>query len=471
MNMKEKLEESQKQLALHKNEINSITMSYENISHELETFKGKAKRHTAKLVAELENKIKLEEFTELALKKQRYGYITATLDPREQKEWIEGAEQIRLTKEKESLERQIEMMEMQKKSMRGRKKKDEDETQETKERLKSGLHITYKRLDEINKELDNVKLEKFDIFYKERKITEAASCYFSKAKPDQGLDAWPLLHDRYKILSLLGKGGFAEVYKAYDLEKFRYVAVKVHQMNAKWNFVVRNNFIKHTDRENKAFQSLSHPNIVKYYDTIEIDELSYGTVLEYCEGFDLDYMLKKNGQLPEKDSKAIIKQMLGAVKYLNEQTPRIIHYDLKPQNILFTKGMIVKITDFGLCKMHETEESKIELTTPGGGTYWYLPPECFEQSKEKAVISGKVDIWSIGVMFYQMLYGIRPFGNGMSQERIKSEKVILRIKSINFPDKPSISQDTKDFIKQCLTYDQNERIDIFAAYSLFSKIS
>lgn len=471
MELRTKYDDCQKQLISHKSEINSITVGYENICTELESLRNKAKRHTMKLVIELEQKLKVEEFTDLAFKKQRFGYMIVSSENRDQKEWIEGADHARLMAEKEELEKEVESLEIERKSMRGRRKRDEDENKETKERIKSGLYMTYKRLDEISKELDSVRLEKFDIFQRERKLAEAASCYFSKPKPDHGLEAWPLLLDRYQILSLLGKGGFAEVYKAYDLEKFRYVAIKVHQMNAKWNFTVRNNYLKHTDRENKAFQSLNHPHIVKYYDTIEIDDMSYGTVLEYCGGQDLDYILKRNGSLPEKDAKVIVKQLLCAVKFLNEQTPKIIHYDIKPQNILFTKGRMVKITDFGLCKMHDTEESKMELTSPGVGTYWYLPPECFESIRERAVISGKVDIWSIGVVFYQILYGKKPFGNDMSQERIKSEKVILRITSVNFPEKPVVSQDSKDFIKRCLTYDQNDRIDIFAAVNLFAKIS
>lgn len=92
----------------------------------------------------------------------------------------------------------------------------------------------------------------------------------------------------------------------------------------------------------------------------------------------------------------IIRQVINAIKYLHELPDKVIHYDLKPQNILFHKGRI-KITDFGLCKT--TKEEKIELTSQGVGTYWYLPPECFV-SDQKAMITTKVDIWSIGVIYF-----------------------------------------------------------------------
>lgn len=141
---------------------------------------------------------------------------------------------------------------------------------------------------------------------------------------------------------------------------------------------------------------LSHPNIVQLYDTVEIDSSSFCTVLEYCEGPDLSYYLKKHKKLPEKEAKLIIRQVMSAIRYLHELPDKVIHYDLKPQNILFHKGR-VKITDFGLCKT--TKEDVIELTSQGVGTYWYLPPECFV-SDQKAMISAKVDIWSIGVIYY-----------------------------------------------------------------------
>lgn len=113
---------------------------------------------------------------------------------------------------------------------------------------------------------------------------------------------------------------------------------------------MRNAFIKYAKRENKVFRSLSHQNIVRYIDTVPIDEYTICTVLEYCDGEDLDIKIKKKGSFQEKEARLIIEQVLNVVKYLNEVDPKIIHYDLKPANILFTKAGELKVTDFGLSK-------------------------------------------------------------------------------------------------------------------------
>ena len=84
---------------------------------------------------------------------------------------------------------------------------------------------------------------------------------------------------------------------------------------------------------------------------------------------------------------------------------------MKPQNILFHEGE-VRITDFGLCKQVNENKDKVELTSTGVGTYWYQAPECFNTTK--TMISNKVDIWSLGIIYFELLYGRKPFGSQMS---------------------------------------------------------
>jgi len=224
--------------------------------------------------------------------------------------------------------------------------------------------------------------------------------------------------------------------------------------------------VKHANREFEVHKELNHPNIVRLYDCINIDDHSFATVLEYCEGPDLSMYLKQHKILPEKDAKIIIKQILAGLKYLSDHKTKIIHYDLKPQNVLFSKGEI-KISDFGLCKIVDNEASRIELTSQGVGTYWYLPPECFLMDDQPPLINNKVDVWSIGVMLFEMVYGQRPFGHNMSQEKILKEQVILKSRTVNFPpSKVQVSNETKEFIKKCLAYNQEDRIDIYEAYDL-----
>jgi len=95
--------------------------------------------------------------------------------------------------------------------------------------------------------------------------------------------------------------------------------------------------------------------------------------------------LRNRGPLPEKDARCVILQVLSGLRYLHHQKPAIIHYDLKPANILFCNGE-VKITDFGLSKlMPEGTDTSMELTSQGAGTYWYLPPECFRGTRALCV--------------------------------------------------------------------------------------
>ncbi|XP_014662597.1 PREDICTED: LOW QUALITY PROTEIN: serine/threonine-protein kinase tousled-like 2 [Priapulus caudatus] len=276
-----------------------------------------------------------------------------------------------------------------------------------------------------------------------------------------------VLHDRYLLLTLLGKGGFSEVHKAFDLREQRYVACKIHQLNKDWKDDKKANYIKHALREYNIHKSLHHARIVQLHDVFEIDQNSFCTVLEYCDGNDLDFYLKQHKQIPEKEARSIIMQCVSALKYLNEIKPPIIHYDLKPGNILLGAGALageVKITDFGLSKIMDPEnydsESGMDLTSQGAGTYWYLPPECFVVGKEPPKISNKVDVWSIGVIFYQCLYGKKPFGHNQSQATILEENTILKATQVEFPAKPPVSSEAKNFIRKCLAYRKEERTDV-----------
>ncbi|EPY86407.1 serine/threonine-protein kinase tousled-like 2-like protein [Camelus ferus] len=219
--------------------------------------------------------------------------------------------------------------------------------------------------------------------------------------------------------------------KAFDLTEQRYVAVKIHQLNKNWRDEKKENYHKHACREYRIHKELDHPRIVKLYDYFSLDTDSFCTVLEYCEGNDLDFYLKQHKLMSEKEARSIIMQIVNALKYLNEIKPPIIHYDLKPGNILLVNGTAcgeIKITDFGLSKIMDDDSYNsvdgMELTSQGAGTYWYLPPECFVVGKEPPKISNKVDVWSVGVIFYQCLYG------------------------------------RKAFIRRCLAYRKEDRIDV-----------
>jgi tousled-like kinase len=257
---------------------------------------------------------------------------------------------------------------------------------------------------------------------------------------------------------LLGKGGFSEVWRGYDLQELKEVAVKIHQLDPRWPDSKKENYTKHVSREYEIHRSVRHPRIVSLFDVFEIDNNSFATVLECCNGTDLDTLLKTKKRLPERQARAILLQILSGMRYLSEPSNSrqgIIHYDLKPGNILFDQMGDAKITDFGLSKIIDAPDpaESMELTSQGAGTYWYLPPECFVTSG-KVRISNKVDVWSIGVIYYQMLYGARPFGEGKSQDKLLREQTMLNAQTVHFSDRISTSDGAKKFIRQCLQYDQ-----------------
>jgi tousled-like kinase len=325
--------------------------------------------------------------------------------------------------------------------------------------------------ESVRMHLANLKKEESSLLEQEKLLEKEKIVHIRTLKRVQNEDSSrfrdrPKLHDRYVLISLLGKGGFSEVWKAHDLDELRDVAVKIHQLDSRWSEDKKRNYTKHVSREYEIHRDVRHPRIVSLLDVFEIDHNSFATVLEYCRGTDLDSLLKEHKTVNEKDARAILLQIVCGMRYLN--TPRsdgsrqgIIHYDLKPGNILFDEYGDAKITDFGLSKIIDGEDGgdSMELTSQGAGTYWYLPPECF-MTGAGVRISNKVDVWSIGVIYYQMLLGKRPFGDGMSQDRVLSNSLILNAKSVQFPDKPAISSGAKEFISWCLTHDMNSRPDI-----------
>jgi tousled-like kinase len=185
----------------------------------------------------------------------------------------------------------------------------------------------------------------------------------------------PVLHNKYVLQHLLGRGGFSEVWKAYDLIDQREVAVKIHQLNPQWHDAKKQNYIRHATREYAIHKSLQHPRVVRLFDVFEIDLNAFATVIEYCEGTDLEHLLKLRGTLTEREARAIVIQTLHGLQYLN--TPQagggsggqggrraIIHYDLKPGNILVQHGA-VKITDFVRARDHPPQAShRADLLRP-----------------------------------------------------------------------------------------------------------
>ncbi len=378
--------------------------------------------------------------------------------------WEEGIKIIEIRKALENIKNQKEEIDKQRRKISSSKSKKSlneessnySELDDSKELLNFKMSQLQKEEAELKDRKNKLEIEKSILIHEINLYNQESRCTFSQKK-----EGWPLLGGRYQIVGLLGKGGYSEVYKAYDLENHMYVACKLHQLNQNWKEEVKDNYIKHTIRENQIHKEINHSKIVRHYDTIEIDNNSFCTVLEYCSGPDLATYLQRNRYIQEKEARIIITQILEGLEYLNKLPNKIIHYDLKPENIIFN-NMEAKISDFGLAKIVESNNDRVQLTSQGVGTYWYLPPECFEE-KKNVNISSKVDIWSVGVILFEMFFRKKPFGQNYTQDKLLKERVMQNAKVVEIPNKPSISDECKDFIRHCLAYHQEDRYDVFQA--------
>merc|ERR1712187_7281 len=161
------------------------------------------------------------------------------------------------------------------------------------------------------------------------------------------------------------------------------------------------------------------------------------------------------------EARSIILQVLHGLRYLNSNGRQIIHYDIKPANIFYHCGD-VKIGDFGLSKIADrSPEGMIELSSRGAGTRWYLPPECYECGVPK--INCKVDVWSTGVLFHELLFQRRPFGQGVSQDDFMRLANMDGTFDLVIPTSPRVSSEAKDFLRRLLIKSRDQRPDVAEA--------
>jgi len=204
------------------------------------------------------------------------------------------------------------------------------------------------------------------------------------------------ISDRYQIIKSIGEGGMANVYLAYDTILDRNVAIKV----LRGDLANDEKFVRRFQREALAASSLSNPNIVEVYDVGE-DNGEYYIVMEYIEGKHLKQLIKKRGKLTVSEAVDIVLQITDGLSVAHDSY--IIHRDIKPQNIMILENGLVKITDFGIAMaMNSTQ---LTQTNSVMGSVHYLPPE--QASGKGSTLQS--DIYSIGILFYELLTGKLPF--------------------------------------------------------------
>lgn len=251
-----------------------------------------------------------------------------------------------------------------------------------------------------------------------------------------------ILADRYELKELIGQGGMADVYLAYDDILNREVAVKILRSSLTGDPI----YITRFHREARAAAALCHRNIVEIYDVGEEDDLYY-IVMEYVRGQTLKELINKRGALHYVEAVDIMKQVVSATALAHSMG--IVHRDLKPQNILVTDSGIVKIADFGIASIQSL--SQVTQTDTIMGSLHYLAPEIARGEKA----TPQSDIYALGVVFYELLRGDVPF-NGESPVNIALKHMRDEIPSVRDYN-PAIPQSVENIIIKATAKNTNNR--------------
>jgi len=252
----------------------------------------------------------------------------------------------------------------------------------------------------------------------------------------------------------IGHGSFSMVYKGEHIESGKVVAIK------KINITFNNGFNREKiEKEIEIMKSLKHKNIVQLYESLYDNYNSVFLIMEYCDGGNLSQFLNKK-PLKEKYVKEFMNQICSAVKYLYQH--KILHRDIKPQNIMMIDKKTIKLTDFGFAKNFQSDEETMAQTICGSPIY--MAPEIIKCNQ----YSIKTDLWSIGVILYEMVIGRPPYKAHNHLELIhKIDK-----EPIYFPIAILVSHECRELINGLLQKDPNKRISwkTFFAHPWFSKI-
>ena len=250
------------------------------------------------------------------------------------------------------------------------------------------------------------------------------------------------LDGRYEIKEIIGVGGMAYVYKAYDNIDDRVVAVKI----LKEEYLANEEFTRRFKNESKAIAILSHPNIVRVYDVSFGEKLQY-IVMEYIDGITLKEYIDQKKALPWKESVHFTVQVLRALQHAHDKG--IVHRDIKPQNIMLLSDGTIKVTDFGIAQF-----SRNEIRTDSEraiGSVHYISPE----QASGAITDEKADIYSLGVMMYEMLTGKLPFeaDNAVSVAIMQMQSTPAMPREVN----PSIPEGLEEITMKAMQKDPSKR--------------
>ncbi len=252
------------------------------------------------------------------------------------------------------------------------------------------------------------------------------------------------INERYEIIKTIGEGGMANVYLANDTILDRKVAIKV----LRGDLSTDEKFIRRFKREALSVSNLSHPNIVEVYDVGEEDG-NYYIVMEYIEGKTLKQLLQKRGALTLTEVIDIMSQLTDGLSHAHEAY--IIHRDIKPQNIMIEDNGLIKITDFGIAMA--LNSTQLTQTNSVMGSVHYLPPE---QANGKGSTI-KSDIYSLGILMYELLTGSVPF-KGDTAVEIALKHMKEKLPSVR-KQNPTIPQSVENILLKATAKNPKNRYD------------
>ena len=326
-------------------------------------------------------------------------------------------------------------------------KKEEEKVEELRNQLASTKNPIQKTL--IKNEIETIKKRLKHIQDDKEEIFGVIGSLSNKYYPSL------LINDnKIQLLEHIGCGGFANVWKAFDYEQGIVVAVKITNMFSITDFLKHSTYLK---REHDIMEATNSKNVVNIFRWFNLGD-DKAIVMEYCENGDLDNLMKKHGKFSEVDAHSILTQVIDGLASLKSKESGsnevVIHYDLKPANILFDKDLTPKIADFGLSKISDDGRS-LQLTTMGGGTLGYSAPETYNGSKK---ISSSADTWSLGIIYYEMLTS-----DMQLKKTLRSGadiKTCLKEKDGTKKPSSNLSDAAKQFIITCLERDPEKRPNI-----------
>jgi len=224
------------------------------------------------------------------------------------------------------------------------------------------------------------------------------------ANPSRDMTPGTLFGNKYQILTMVGKGGMSAVYKAYDKNLRRNVAVKVLCYKRKMDKKARARFVQ----EGIALSKLDHPNLIKIYEFGDADSAEPFLVMDFVEGIALSDVMASKKPLREYRAVSIIKQCLDALRHAHNKG--VVHRDLKPSNVMLIKGEdrkseIVKIIDFGIAKVDEADGLRLTETGEVFGSPLYMSPEQCRGER----LDERSERYSLGGMFCELLTGSGAF--------------------------------------------------------------